>query len=71
VLDMVELTRLNNKKIYINSDLIEFIEQTPDTVITLISGNKIVVAESIEEVVEKVVQYKRRIFTNRKKVVNH
>jgi flagellar protein FlbD len=68
---MVELTRLNNKKIYINCDLIEFIEPTPDTVITLISGNKIVVSETIEEVVEKVVQYKRKIFTNRKKVVNH
>jgi flagellar protein FlbD len=62
---MVELTRLNGKKITINTSQIEYIEATPDTVITLLSGNKIVVVETIEEIVEKVIQYKKRILNFR------
>ncbi|GAE88973.1 flagellar FlbD family protein [Acetivibrio straminisolvens] len=59
---MIKLTKLNGKAFILNSDLIEFIEQTPDTIISTTTGKKIVVVESVEEVVEKVLQYKRKIF---------
>lgn len=58
---MVELTRLQNQKIIINADLIEFVESTPDTVITTTTGKKIIVRETAKEVVDKVVRYKREL----------
>ena len=57
---MIELTKLQNQKIVVNAELIEFIESTPDTMITTTSGKKLIVKESIEEVIEKVVRYRRR-----------
>ena len=60
---MVKLTRLNDSKVVINADLIEFIEALPDTIVTLTTGQKIMVKESVEEVVDKVVEYKRSILT--------
>lgn len=51
---MISITKLNGKKIYINSDLIEIIEEVPDTVITLTTGRKIIVIESINEVLDKI-----------------
>ncbi|SHJ58812.1 flagellar protein FlbD [Anaerobranca californiensis DSM 14826] len=59
---MIQVTRLNDKKYYLNCDLIEIIESTPDTVITLTNGKKFVVKESCEEVVNEVIKFKRRIF---------
>ncbi|NLC20244.1 MAG: flagellar FlbD family protein [Clostridiales bacterium] len=59
---MIEVTRLNDSKIIINADLIERIEESPDTVITLTSGNKIVVKESRQEVKNLVILYKKEIF---------
>ncbi|HEY8361825.1 MAG TPA: flagellar FlbD family protein [Tissierellaceae bacterium] len=59
---MIKVKRLNNKEFVVNSDLILFVEATPDTVITLTNGQKIVVAESIDDVIEKVIDYKARIF---------
>lgn len=56
---MIEVTRLNGKKLILNSDLIESMEATPDTVITLTGGNKYVVAETTEELIRKVTEYKR------------
>ncbi|HEY8422713.1 MAG TPA: flagellar FlbD family protein [Thermoclostridium sp.] len=58
---MIEVTRLNNKSFVINCEWIETVEATPDTVITLTNGKKFVVAEKVEEVVEKVIEYKRKI----------
>ncbi len=58
---MIRLKRLNGKDFVVNCDLIEFIEGTPDTVVTLVSGNKMVVLETVDEVVGKVVEYKRNI----------
>ena len=58
---MIELTRLNQKPLTVNSDLIKFVENTPDTVITLVSGEKFVVLESAEAIVEKVVEFRRRL----------
>ncbi|MGN0435297.1 MAG: flagellar FlbD family protein [Wujia sp.] len=58
---MIEVTRLKGTKIIINAELIEVIEQTPDTVITLTSGKKYVVSETSKEIVDLVVEYKRKI----------
>ena len=59
---MIRLTKLNKTSFVLNSDLIETMENTPDTIITLINGKKYVVTESIDEVVHKVIQYKGSIF---------
>jgi uncharacterized protein YlzI (FlbEa/FlbD family) len=58
---MIKLTRLNNQPLAINSDLIKFVEQAPDTVITLITGEKLVVRESAEEVLQRIVGFRRAI----------
>lgn len=59
---MIEVTRLNGKKLIINADLIEKVEESPDTVITLTSGNKIIVKESRQEVKNLVILYKKEVF---------
>ena len=58
---MIRLTRLNNRSLVVNPDLIKFIENAPDTVITLITGEKIVVLESAEEVMTRIVDYRRQL----------
>ena len=58
---MIQLTRLNNNPLIVNSDLIKLIENAPDTVLTLVTGEKIVVLESSKQVVEKIVEFRRRI----------
>ena len=58
---MIQLTRLNNHPLVVNSDLIKFVEQAPDTVITLLNGEKIVVRESAREVLERVVEFRRSV----------
>ncbi len=59
---MIQLTRLNHAPLVLNSDLIEHIEITPDTVITLTSGQKLMVLEPAAEVVERVIAFRRSIF---------
>ncbi len=59
---MIEVTRLNGKEFYVNSDLVLFVEKTPDTIITLINERKIVVSEDVEHVVNKIVEFKRKVF---------
>ena len=61
---MIKLTRLNHKLLIVNSDLIEHVEVTPDTVITLTSGHKFVILESAEEVVERVIAFRRSLLGN-------
>ena len=58
---MIELKRLNGTNFLLNPDLIEQVESTPDTLITLITGNNIVVLESLEEVSEKFLEHKRKV----------
>ena len=58
---MISLTRLNNSALTINSDLIKFIENAPDTVITLTTGEKVVVRESTEDVLRKVIAFRRAV----------
>ena len=59
---MIWLTRLNRVPLVLNSDLIEHIEVTPDTVITLTTGQILRVRESAEDVVRRVVEFRRRIW---------
>lgn len=59
---MVKLTRLDRSRLVVNADLIEMIEATPDTLIVLTTGKKILVRESVEEVIERVIAYKRMSF---------
>lgn len=63
---MIELSKLNDFKFYLNCDQIEKIESHPDTTITMINGHVYIVRESVEEVVEKVIKYKRKTFSPEK-----
>jgi flagellar protein FlbD len=58
---MIRLTRLNNRPLVVNSELIKYIENAPDTVITLTTGEKIVVLETVEEVMTKIFEYRQRL----------
>ncbi len=58
---MIKVTRLNGKEFVVNADLIQFLEETPDTVITLVNHEKIVVKESVDDVIRKVTEYGRNI----------
>jgi flagellar protein FlbD len=58
---MIRLTRLNSQSLTINSDLIKFIENAPDTVITLTTGEKIVVLESTDDVLRRVIAFRRAV----------
>jgi flagellar protein FlbD len=58
---MILLKLINGTEIVLNSDLIEFVEATPDTVISLSNGKKFIVRETVEEVIDKIVEFRRRI----------
>jgi flagellar protein FlbD len=58
---MIKLSRLNGDEFVLNCDIIETIEATPDTVISLVNGKKYIVSETIDEIVEKVLKYKGKI----------
>ena len=61
---MIHLTRLNHVPLVLNADLIESIEVTPDTVISLTTGQKLVVLEPAEEVVQRVLEFRRAIYSD-------
>ena len=56
---MIKVTRLNGQLIVINADLIEFVEEIPDTIVSLTTGKKIMVKESADEIIDFVIHYKR------------
>ncbi len=58
---MILLTRLNKQPVVVNAELIKFIERTPDTLITLVSGDRLMVLESLEDVVDRAIEYARQI----------
>jgi flagellar protein FlbD len=60
---MINVTGLNNKHMYLNADHIEKIEQVPETIITLTNGKKYIVLETPQEIINRVIEYKRKIFT--------
>ncbi|MGI6486855.1 MAG: flagellar FlbD family protein [Syntrophomonadaceae bacterium] len=64
---MLKLTRLNGEKIFINPELIEYLEETPDTVITLTTGKKFVVRESVARISGQMINLKKQMFLNLKK----
>ncbi|MBE5812340.1 MAG: flagellar protein FlbD [Clostridiales bacterium] len=65
---MLEVTRLNGQKIVINCDLIEYIDANPDTTITLTTANKFVVKENLEQVIEKIINYKNKVYSQSIKI---
>jgi flagellar protein FlbD len=58
---MITVTRLNGATLVVNDDLIEFIERTPETVLTMTEGKKVTVKESADEVLEKIVAFRKSI----------
>ena len=58
---MIKLRRLNGKEFVLNAELIETIEKTPDTVITLINEHKYVVEDDVDEIIGKVIEYKQKL----------
>jgi flagellar protein FlbD len=61
VISLIKLTGLDNKEIVLNAEHIEKIEEVPESVITLTNGKKYLVQESIDEIIKKVISYKRKI----------
>ncbi len=60
---MIEVTRLNGTLFFLNPDLIVMAESTPDTVIRLSHGEKLVVRESVDEIVQQFIDYKKQIMS--------
>lgn len=58
---MITLTRLDKRVIVLNADLIKMLEATPDTIITLINGDTMVVLDSVDEVVRRAIDYQRQV----------
>ncbi|MBR1597463.1 MAG: flagellar FlbD family protein [Lachnospiraceae bacterium] len=61
---MIELTKLNDTKITVNAEIIELVEETPNTVVTLTTGRKLIVQETRNEVTDLVISYKRAIYNS-------
>ena len=61
---MIDITKMSGKPITLNADLIEIIEESPDTVITLTTGKKIIVKESRQDIKNLVKLYRKEIFQN-------
>jgi flagellar protein FlbD len=61
---MVTVTRLNGSELAINAELIESLEATPDTIITLTNGKKYIAHEPVDEVIRRVIDYRRRTLQN-------
>lgn len=59
--NMIAITKLNEQEMIINCDLIELIESTPDTTLTMTTGRKLIVKESVDKVLEMIVAYKKRL----------
>jgi flagellar protein FlbD len=68
---MIHLTRLNHTSLVLNAELIEHIEMTPDTVISLTTGQKLVVRETADEIIDRVIQYRRHLMTPKFEIPSH
>lgn len=66
---MITLKKLNGQSVTLNAELIESLEATPDTIISLATGNRFVVRETVEEVIAKVLEYRKQVYST-KAVVN-
>ena len=56
---MIKVTRLNGSELVINADLIEFVEAIPDTIVSLVTGKKIMIKETTDDVIRRVAEFKR------------
>ena len=65
---MIELTKLNDIKFSVNPELMDIVETTPDTVITLTTGRKLIVKESRQDIKNLVLSYKRKIYSELLKI---
>ena len=65
---MIKVTRINDTELVVNADLIEFVEASPDTIVTLTTGKRIMVKESIDTIIDMVTEYKRRTAVARETV---
>ncbi len=61
---MIEVSKLGGERFFVNAETIDFIEATPDTVLTLASGKKILVLEPPDVIIDKIVAYKQLIYLN-------
>jgi flagellar protein FlbD len=59
---MISVHRLNGKEYYLNAELIMSLEATPDTMVTLVSGDKFIISEGIADVCAKIIEYKRLLY---------
>jgi flagellar protein FlbD len=62
---MIKVTRLDGRQLVVNAELIELIESTPDTILSLTNEHKLIVRESLDDVVERVVAYRQRVYRQR------
>ncbi|MFC1725559.1 flagellar FlbD family protein [candidate division KSB1 bacterium] len=63
---MIKVIRINDREMVINAEMIEFVESTPDTIISLSSGKKILVKDTVDEVISMVMEYRRDCFPYKK-----
>jgi flagellar protein FlbD len=65
---VIKVTRFNGSEYYLNPDLIETIESTPDTVITMIDDKKLIVKEDSTEIIKRIIEYNRQVFFEKKRI---
>ena len=58
---MIRLTKINGEAFILNSELIKFMEETPDTIITLLNSEKVIVAENTDEIIHRIIEFKRSV----------
>lgn len=63
--NMIEVSRLNGSNFYLNPNLIETMEQTPDTVLTLTTDKKLIVRDTVSDIINKIIDYNRNIYLNK------
>ena len=66
IIQMIKLEKLNGSMVVVNAELIESVEATPDTVINLATGNRFLVKNPVDEVIAKIVEYKKKVYAERK-----
>lgn len=62
---MIKLVKLNGAPIVVNAEIIETVEATPDTVINLVTGNRFIVRDPVDEVIAKIVDYRKQVYSGR------
>lgn len=60
-LSMILVTKLNGEQMMVNAELVELVESTPDTIVTLTTGRKYMVREPVDEIIDRIMQYRRQV----------